>query len=474
MGYNPVLSQLSYVVLFVPNFIMTAQTSSCFWGATILAQHPLGAKVGRILDAALAAVHPASLLRSQVSLTNGELRVANITYPLTSYRKLTLLAVGKASLSMTQAWLSVPDMLKPERGIVVVKHKAEIAIPGADAIEVIEGGHPIPDARSLQAGQRIREVLSDLRANDLLVCLISGGGSALAILPPPPLTLYDVQMLTEALLRCGAEITEINVVRRHLDLLKGGGVARLASPARLLTLILSDVLGDSLEAIASGPTAPDSTTKQDALFVLEKYGLHTRISPSVLAALLETPKPGDEVFTRVQNVVIGRNRDALQAALCQAQREGFHAVLLNDDLRGEARERGRALSRVLRDVHEQGKPVPRPACLLAGGETTVALGEAKGRGGRNQELALAAVPELAGLPDVLFITLATDGEDGPTDAAGAVVNGETARRAVTLGLDPDVMLQQHDSYTFFTALGDAIRIGPTGTNVNDLVLLFAF
>lgn len=440
---------------------------------TTLTDHPFGVEVGRILGAALRAVHPALLLSSRVLLDGGELRVANKTYPLTSYHKIILIAIGKASLAMTHAWFSLPNMPESQTGIVVTK-QAMTVTDKALALSVVEGGHPIPDERSLQAGQRIRELLTGLRADDLVVCLISGGGSALATLPPPGVTLHDVQMMTDALLRCGAAITEINIVRRHLDCLKGGGLARLAFPAQVLTLILSDVLGNSLEAVASGPTAPDPTTKQDALAVLERYGLQKTLPRALLDAFLETPKPGDEVFTRVQNVVIGSNRDALQAALRQAELEGFHSVLLCDDLQGEAREAARALCRALRGVHERDVPVPRPACLIAGGETTVTLGDSKGRGGRNQELALAAVNELAGLPDVLLIALATDGEDGPTDAAGAVVNGKTAQRARDLGLDVDIILQRHDSYAFFTTLGDAIRIGPTGTNVNDLVFLFAF
>ncbi len=315
----------------------------------------------------------------------------------------------------TSLAFSLPNMPPPERGIVVVKHRADAT--GSEVIPVIEGGHPVPDERSLQAGQKIRELITDLCADALVVCLISAGGSALAVLPSPSVTLQDMQVLTDVLLRCGAAITEIKVVRRHLDLLKGGGLARLASPARVLTLILSDVLGNPLEAVASGPAAPDPTTKQEALAVLAKYGLHKGMPRAFLDAFLETSKLGEEVFTRVPNVAIGSNRDVVQAALRQAQQEGFYSVLLSDDLRGEAREAARILCRALRDVHERGDLVSRPACLVAGGETTVTLGDARGHGGRNQELALEAVNELAGLPDVLLITLATDGEDGLTDGA---------------------------------------------------------
>ncbi len=450
---------------------MSLTFSTQSFRTTTLEHHPWGEAVRRILKTALEAVQPARLLQDQVWVENEVLRIASNTYPLHKHSKKLLLAIGKASLTMAQAWLELPGMPPPDAGLAVVKH---ITDHNFSKIPVVEGSHPVPDERSLEAGQRVKDLLSGLSARDLVVCLISGGGSALVVLPSPGVSLADIRSLTEALLRCGATIAEINLVRRHLDLLKGGGLARLAFPARVLTLILSDVPGNSLETVASGMTAPDPTTVQEARAIFEKYRLHQHVPPSVLQGLTETLKPGDPVFARVQNTLIGSNVNARQAAWRQAQAEGFHTCLLEPDLQGEACEAARMLCAVLRRVHTAGVPVPRPACLIAGGETTVTLGKSSGRGGRNQELALAAVNELAGLPNVMLVTLATDGEDGPTDAAGAVVTGETARRANMAGLDPDRMLAYHDSCSFFTALGDAIKIGPTGTNVNDLVLLFAF
>jgi glycerate 2-kinase len=286
------------------------------------------------------------------------------------------------------------------------------------------------------------------------------------------LSLEDMQALTSVLLTCGARIDEINTLRRHLDRVKGGGVARLANGATVVSLILSDVVGNPLEAIASGPTAPDPTTCAEALSILEEYHLEGKVPPAIFHSLThETPKPGDPLFEKVQNVLAGSNLLAAQAALKQAQGEGFHPYLLRTDLQGEARQVAFELATLLRQAWQSGDPARRPACIVAGGETTVTL-RGDGKGGRNTELALAAVSELAGFPGGMLVTLATDGEDGPTEAAGAVVTGETFRRARALGLDPAVYLERNDSYSFFEALDDLVKIGSTGTNVNDLTFLF--
>lgn len=347
------------------------------------------------------------------------------------------------------------------RALVVTKHASSLTdVPAS----IIESGHPVPDARSLAAGEAALDFVSGLAADDLLVCLISGGGSALMTAPLVP--LEDLRTLTSTLLACGARIDEINTLRRRLDRVKGGGIAK-ATQARVLSLILSDVVGSPLEAIASGPTAPDPTTKEDALAALEKYGLSTLYS---LLSAPETPKPGDPLFARVQNVIVGDNALAAQAALEQAGREGFRAIDLGSDWQGEARQAGVELARRLRSAAATG---PSPVCMIAGGETTVTL-TGGGKGGRNQELALAAVPELAGAPGLMLITLATDGEDGPTDAAGAVATGETRQRAGRLGMASADYLSRNDAYPFFEALGDLLKTGPTGTNVNDLTVLLKF
>jgi len=286
---------------------------------------------------------------------------------------------------------------------------------------------------------------------------------------------------TSILLRCGANINEINTLRKHLDQVKGGGLARLAHPASLITLILSDVVGNPLDVIGSGPTVPDTSSFADAYAVLERYGVVAdapapivdRLRRGMASELPETLKPGDARFARVHNLIVGSNLQAAEAALAAARTAGFNTLLLTTFLQAEAREAGRMLAAVARELASSGHPLPLPACIIAGGETTVTL-RGSGRGGRNQELALAAVASMAGLPNLALVALATDGGDGPTDAAGAVVTGATLDRARSLGLDPAAHLARNDAYPFFDALGDLLRPGPTETNVNDLAFVFAF
>jgi hydroxypyruvate reductase len=421
-------------------------------------------RILRILAAALEAADPFKAVQNYLPKVEG---------------RAFGLGIGKAAIPMMDALV---ERIPLAGGLAVTKFASGLS---RESYTVIEGGHPVPDARSLQAGERVLEFVSALNEDDTLVCLISGGGSALVT--APYIALEDLQTLTSLLLASGARIDEINTLRRHLDRIKGGGLAR-ATKARIISLILSDVIGSPLEAIASGPTAPDPTTKNDALQILEKYsqllttetpirgGFFNLVSQCFRGSEVEeTLKPDDHVFTRVQNIIIGDNKFAARAALQQAEREGFHAEILTNELQGEAREAGRELAHRLRLESSRRRD---PFCLIAGGETTVTLrqssGQAlkgKGKGGRNQELALAAVEELTGLQNGMLIALATDGDDGPTDAAGAVVTGETAQRAESLGLDAPAHLSRNDAYPFFEALGDLLKTGPTGTNVNDLIFL---
>ena len=432
-----------------------------------LAGHPYREAILRILSSAIQAVAPEQVVKACVQRQGDFLRVGDQEYILGRDTRIKILAVGKAAYAM-----SVPlvDLLadRSPQGLLIPKHPPSEPVPGL-AYQV--GGHPIPDENSLRAGEQVLQLVQGLTQDDLLICLISGGGSALMSAPYPGVSLADLQGLTAALLSCGAPIAEINTLRRHLDQLKGGGLARLAAPARVISLILSDVVGNPLEAIASGPTAPDSTTRLDALSILDRYALRTSMPVSVLKILEtapETLKPGDALFERVQNLIVGSNLIAAQAALQQAAAEGFHTLFLGDTWQGEAREVSTKLCHRLKTAR-----LMPPFCLVAGGETTVTL-HGHGRGGRNQELALAAVQALAGIPDVLLISLATDGEDGPTDAAGAVVSGETYQGGLDLGLSPDDTLSNNDAYPYFDRLGDLLKPGPSGTNVNDLFLLFRF
>ncbi len=365
-------------------------------------------------------------------------------------------------------------------GIVVVKDDGA-PLPAIPGVTLVQAAHPTPDERSVVAGQQMADLLAQADERDLVIALISGGGSALLNLPVPGVTLADLQRLTAELLACGAPIGAINTLRKHLDRLKGGGLARLAAPATLITLILSDVVGSPLDVIASGPTVADPTTFADALALLDHYELRDRCPPAILAYLTagargeqpETLKPGDPVLAKGQHVLIGSNAQAAQAALAAAQAAGFHALLLTTSLEGEAREVGKVLAAIAREIATNGHPLTRPACVIAGGETTVTL-RGTGLGGRNQELALSAALALAGLADAAVIALATDGGDGPTDAAGAIVTGQTCAYARALGLDPQAYLDNNDSYTFFERAGGMLLTGPTGTNVNDIALVLVY
>ena len=405
-------------------------------------------------------------------------------YNLGQIRRVLLVGAGKAGAPMAQAAAAILGE-HLSQGLVIVKEGYTDQSNQLPPYTVIEAGHPVPDERGVQGAQRIRELLGQAQADDLVICLISGGGSALLVSPVEGVSLADLQDLTGALLGCGASINEINTLRKHLEQLKGGGLARLAAPAQVAALALSDVIGDPLEVIASGPTSPDPSTFQEAMDILQGYGLLEKAPPGVLAhlrrglagAVSETPKAEDKIFANVHNVIIGSNRQAAQAALEMAQSVGYNTLLLTTRLQGEARQAGRFLAAIARQTAVSGQPLSKPACLITGGETTVTLSSSAAQGGslggRNQELALGAASDLAGLPGVLLVTLATDGGDGPTDAAGAAVTGETLQRARQLGLDPQDFLERNDAYHFFERLGDLLKTGPTNTNVNDLTFIFA-
>jgi len=414
-------------------------------------------RIKRILSAALKAVDPAEAVRDHLPDVNGSV------YGL---------GVGKASIPMLTA---LAEAIPLSGALAISKHASGF---DRNPFPVLIGGHPVPNIDSLRAGKRALEFVSALKEDDTLVCLISGGGSAVMTAPHEGISLEDMQILTSLLLSCGARIDEINTLRRQLDRVKGGGLAR-ATKAKVISLILSDVIGSPLEAIASGPTYPNPTTSEDALVIIEKYfsSLTTEAQRnreslnSVIRCLrgstIRTPVEYD--YSRVQNIVIGDNKLAAITALEQAAREGFEARILTNELQGEACKVGVMLAMQLREELAKRQ---RPFCLIAGGETTVTI-KGDGKGGRNQELALAAVDGLRDLENVMLISLATDGEDGPTDAAGAVVTGDSARRAERLGLDAPGYLSRNDAYHFFKMLGDLIQTGPSGTNVNDLVFLIA-
>lgn len=452
-----------------------------------LAASPQGQAMARVLAAAIAAVEPAQAVQRFLQRQGSHLMVGEHSYDLMQIEHIWLVAFGKASLPMASAAATILGD-KLSGGVVIAKSGFLPSQPGAGerphglpvSLEFIAAGHPVPDIGSLKAAAAVSHLLNKAGEHDLVLGLISGGGSALLTSPSANLTLDDLQKLTDAMLGGSASINEINTLRKHLESLKGGGMAQMAVPAPLACLILSDVIGDPLDMIASGPSVPDPTTYAQAYQILERYQLLDTVPLRILERLEqgqhgqipETPKPGEALFERVSNQVIGSNYQAAQAGLFQAQAEGFHTLLLTTSLQGEARQAGRCLASILRQVRTTGQPLPSPCCLIAGGETTVSL-KGDGLGGRNQELALGAVVDLAGYEQVFLVSLASDGDDGPTDAAGAVTCGETLAKAQALGLDVADYLARNDAYHFFQPLGDLIRCGPTQTNVNDLVFLFA-
>ncbi|NLF13153.1 MAG: glycerate kinase [Anaerolineaceae bacterium] len=441
---------------------------------------PHAATIAAAQRAALAAVEPGAAVRRHVRREGNRLLIGGQTYDLEAAERTWVVGGGKAAAPMAAAL--VP--LLGERlagGLVVTRYG--YAGPEVDTgpIEVAEAGHPLPDEAGVAATRRLADLLRQASGRDLVLAVLSGGASALLTLPAGGLSLDDLVATTELLLRSGATIGELNAVRKHLSQLKGGGLARLAAPARVAALVLSDVVGDPLDVIASGPASPDATTFADAWSVVERYGLAGRLPHAVAGhlraglegRLAETLKPGDALFERVLNVIVGSNRLAAEAAVETARGAGFNVLLLSTFVEGEAREVGRVAAALAREVVAHGRPVAPPACLVWGGETTVTV-RGQGKGGRNQELALAAALALQGLPGVVLLALGTDGTDGPTDAAGAVAGGQTIARARALGLDPRAHLADNDAYPFFDALDDLLRTGPTGTNVNDLLFIWVY
>jgi hydroxypyruvate reductase len=429
-----------------------------------------------ILGEALRAADPSRLVEKHLRVRRGVLEAAGLRFAAGRGRVL-LVAAGKAAVPMARAaeralgpWLS--------GGVAVTSVEA----PDLERVLVRSASHPVPDSRGLAAAREIEDLVSELGRDDLLIVLLSGGASALLPAPAEGLTLDDKQCTTSGLLRGGATIHELNSVRKHLSRLKGGGLARAAAPARVLTLVLSDVVGDDLSTIASGPTVPDPTTHADALAVLAHRGLLGEVPRAVRAHLEagargevpETPKPGERIFRRVATQVIGSTRLSVAAAAREARRQGLRPIVLTTRLEGEAREAARVLVAILREAVETAHPSARPVCLLAGGETTVTV-VGSGQGGRNQEMAVSAAEALAGFPaPAVVASFGTDGIDGMSDAAGGVVDDRTTTRAAALGLAPPrAFLAANDTRNFLGPLGDLIVTGPTGTNVCDVVLLLA-
>jgi len=429
-----------------------------------------------ILQVALAAVDPFAAVQHNIHCDGHILRVGARVYDLDRYRRIFVVGAGKAGAPMTQAVEAVlGDRI--DGGLVVVK--TEHSGP-TRCVRIAEAGHPTPDAAGVAAGREILALVADTSKDDLVIALLSGGGSALLVSPAAGVPLADLQKLTTHLLACGATINEINCLRKHCSGVKGGQLARAAAPATLITLVLSDVIGSPLDVIASGPTAPDSSTWDDAWSTVEKYDLAGKLPHAIVARLQaglrgeipDTPDADDPVFAAGQTVVVAENFLAAQAAQVKAQGMGYNTLLLTTFLDGDAAGAGRLLAALAQEVQTSGNPVPAPACLILGGETTVQLGRNPGKGGRNQELALAAGLALQGCQGVTVVSLATDGSDGPTDSAGAMADGGTVERGAAQGLSAAEHLSGHNAYPYLVASHDLLRTGPTQTNVNDLMFVF--
>jgi glycerate 2-kinase len=420
-----------------------------------------------IWRAALAAGDVAPLLRARLRLDGDVLAAGDFRFELGDRKRVIVLGAGKAGASMARALEAILGDRISE-GFVVVKDAHRLP---SERIELAEAGHPVPDARGLAASARLLALAETATADDLVIVLISGGGSALTPAPAPPVTLEDKQAVTQLLLAAGATIGELNTVRKHLSRFKGGRLAREAWPATVLMLALSDVIGDPLDVIASGPTVPDPTRFADALSVLEHRGIVARTPTSVLDRLRagargdipETPKPGDRAFERVSNLVVGNNALVADAARVAAEALGYRATLLTLGLEGEARH-------VARDLLIRARGLPSGSCLIAAGETTVAVRGA-GRGGRCQEFALAAALDISAGEGLAVLAAGTDGTDGPTDAAGALVDAGTVVRGCAAGRDPERALADNNANDFLAASGDLIVTGPTNTNLLDLYLV---
>jgi glycerate 2-kinase len=411
----------------------------------------------QIFRAALEAADPQEAVLRHLKFDGRTIVAGRRKYPVVKFDRIQVIGAGKAAAAMARAlerllgrriasgWINVKD-----------GHAGHLR-----RIHQQECGHPVPDERGVEGARRMAEIAREAGARDLLICVISGGASALTPAPIPPMTLVEKQELTKKLLASGATIHEINTVRKHLSSIKGGQLAKLAYPATMITLILSDVIGNDLDVIGSGPTVADRSTIDDARAVLAKY----RIDQSV--EFHETPKPGDPALERVQNLIVGSNQQAIDAAAKKAKSLGYRTMVLSTRIEGETRDVAGVHAAIAKEILATGRPLRAPACVLSGGETTVTI-RGSGLGGRNQEFVLAAAIALEGAGPVIVLSAGTDGTDGPTDAAGAIGDASTVEKARGQGLEAGRYLKENDSYHFFERIVGLVKTGPTGTNVMDV------
>ena len=431
----------------------------------------LRADAREIFAAGVKSADPFAAVLKTLEVEHDCLRVANRTYDLARIQNIFVAGGGKASAPMARA---VEKALagRISGGVIVVKYGHRLQL---DKINLVEAGHPVPDQAGLDGARQIIDLARRCGDRDLFLFLISGGGSALLPVPADGLTLDDKKRTTEALLKCGATIQEVNAVRKHISRIKGGRLAQLAAPARLIALILSDVIHDPLEEIASGPTVPDNSTYGDCLEIFRRYDLRRQVPSAVVdflkrgaeGRIAETPKRSEQVFQNTQNVIVGSNAQALAAAQESAEALGYHTRIVTNTMAGESRDAAKAHSTLIKETVRWNELASRPACFLSGGETTVTV-RGGGMGGRNQEFCLAAAMEVEGMDGVVILSGGTDGTDGPTDAAGGIVDGSTLDRGRGKNLNAADFLSRNDAYNYLRATDDLLITGPTLTNVMDL------
>lgn len=414
---------------------------------------------------------PNNMLLEENILTFSDINGTSKLFDLKNYNRTIVIGAGKASTSMAYEVEKILDD-KIDEGIVVTKYYSRSELK---RILVLEASHPLPDKSGIETSKKIVEICKKAKENDLIINLISGGASSLLPFPTDNITLEDKIKTTEILLRAGAAIQELNTVRKHISAIKGGQLAKYVYPATIINLIISDVIGDQLDVIGSGITVPDPTTFEESWNVVLKYKLENKIPHSVRNYLRdgivgrapETPKPGNPIFKKVYNLIIGNNELALSAVKTVAEERGYHAKIISSTLDGEAKDAGKFIAQIAK---ENSLSEVKPVCLIFGGETTVTV-KGNGKGGRNQELCLSTAIEIDGMKNITFLSGGTDGKDGQTEAAGAICNGRTIERAEELGLDAMKFLNNNDSYNFFNKLEDLIITGPTNTNVMDIQIL---
>ncbi|WP_456325639.1 glycerate kinase type-2 family protein [Desulfonauticus submarinus] len=431
-----------------------------------------------IFHTGLEAVKPTTIIPSSINFNYPLLKIEQQTFDLSLFKHIVVLGAGKASALMAQ---SLENILEGfiTKGLISTKYGHSCNLK---KIEIIEAGHPVPDQNSLLAGQKILKLINQYRSkHTLFIFLLSGGASSLMVLPQENISLKEKQLITSLLLESGANINEINAIRKHLSAIKGGHLAKAIYPSTLVSLIISDVIGDKLDVIGSGPTTADFSTWQDCASILDKYSLWDKLSSSLKSYfqealkghLSETPKSTDKCFQKVKNIILASNLKALLKANHKAKQLGYKTIILTSSLQGEAKEAGKFLASIAKETLKSNHPLAPPCCLLCGGETTVHLTQKHGKGGRNQELALAFALEIQNLDHLYLLSAGTDGTDGPTDAAGAIVDGTTIPYASQKNIDGKKFLELHDSYNFFKAINTLLITGPTFTNVMDMQIIIS-